>query len=781
MRHFRLSLLTGLFACQPGKTGDGSATPGPTDSPADTGRPDTPEDTDPAREIDTSIESVPTACEDGRWPDVRLNEWVAANRDGLADAAGDAVDWLEIVNRSGADVDLDGWSLQNADGERWTFAPLVLSDDEIQLIWASGAASQGDPDLGEEVHAGIKIDAFQAAVALVAPDGCVVDEADGDRLYGDVSFGRAGDDPDAWEYFLEPTPGAENSTESRPGFASVPVISPGSGFLSTRNEVTIHSDQAGATLYYTTDATEPDDEDTRYTEPFEVLATEDAGVVRAIATVDDLWPSRVATATLFGNDDALDAGMYTFSLVVEPDDLWSDETGIYAYGADDYEHWYPYFGANFWERWERDVHVSVWNASGDLIIDQDAGIEVHGGYTRAFDQKSFRIMARSAYGPETFAGKLFDSEDLDEFETLVLQIGMDWCSTHIQEVVPTTLMRDADGRQLPAVDMPAWAPAQVWLNGEYWGYYNLRERPDDAWLAQHHGVDRTSLDRVELGWTHDPNWELEQGTWDAFDAMNDFVVDADLSDEATWESFDAMVDVDSLASVVLLEGYMANTDWWWNNLRLWRPATDDGQWRWVALDWGHGWANPGYDHFETSVDWTGDGLPIADALENDKFRALIANQTSDYLNTVLSAENAAATLEAVAARVEPAMEGQFARWCPSYPSTAWDSAIANARFFVDKRPDNLRNQVGKHLGLDTTVLLRLETDPAGAGSFELTAVTVPAPFEGTYYADVPIPITAVPADGYRFVGWEDSSLGSDARVEVELSADQTLTAVFEVD
>lgn len=771
--------LTLLAACEPTRS-----TPAPA---PDTGRtdeppaPDSPTDTGDGPPRDTSVEAVPSSCDETRWPDVRLNELVAANLESLIDAAEESPDWVELVNRSGGDVDLDGWKLRNGDDEIWTFAPLTLSDDEILVVLASGEASQGDPDLGEEVHAGIKIDAFDASIELLSPDDCVKDQADAGRIYGDVSYGRSQDDPGAWEYFLEPTPGAENSTKSKPGFADPPSISPGSGMYDTRVEVTITPSDPEDELRYTTDATEPDEDSARYDEPFDVLATDAAAVVRARAYRDGLWPSRVESVTLFPDDEPLEAGMYTVALVVEPDDLWSDDRGIYAWGEEDYETTYPYFGANFWEPWERPARVTVWDASGNVLLDQEAGIAIHGGYTRAFDQKSLRVVARSAYGPETFAAPLFSTEDLDEFEWLVLQIGMDWCSTHIQEVVPQALLRDPDGKLPAGADMGAWEPAQVWLNGEYWGYYNLRERTNGAWIEQHHGVDREQIDRVELGWTHDANWELEQGDWEAFDALNAYVIDADLSDEATWEGFDAMVDLESLATTVLIEAYMVNSDWWGNNLRLWRPRTDDGQWRWMAYDFGHGWGNPAYDHFGYSAAWTGDGLPIADALENEAFQNLVANLASDLLNTGLGTGVARERLDEIAARVEPAMDAQFERWCPTYGDTAWEEALVDAQFFVDKRTDNLRAQVGRNLGHEDTATLRLETSPPEAGQFTLTAITTPAPFEGQYYQGVPVPVTAVAAEGWRFVGWEDASLGTDATVLVELDGDTTVTAVFEAE
>lgn len=768
-----ITLLSLLASCAP----EPKPTPavehdeGPTDSatPADSASPPD----------DTAVELIPDPCAEVSWPAVQLNELLAANLSGVADGSGETPDWVELVSRADAEVDLEGWTLEDADGNTWTFASLSLSPGEILLLWADGEDSQGDPDAGGEIHLSFKLSAEDAAIRLLAPDGCAVDEALPGRLYGDVSFGRAGDDPAAWEYFLEPTPGAENSTESRPGFAETPTLSPGAGFVDGAVEVTASSPEAGAIITLSTDGSAPAEDDTVYSGAVELSVASQPAVLRARAFVEGLWPSRIASAT-YASPELLEAGMYVVSLIADPEDLFSDERGIYAWGAADYETSYPYFGANFWEDWERPVAVQIWDAAGELVADQDAGIAIHGGYTRAFDQKSFRLYARSAYGPGAFEGRFFETEEIDEFQTLVLQIGMDWCSTHLQEMTLPTLLRDEDGQLLPSVDAVAWAPAQVWVNGEYWGYYNLRERMDGDWIQSHHGVDADAVDRVELGWTHEPNWELEQGSWDNFYALNDFVESSDLSDPDAWEAFDAMVDLDSLASAVVAEAWIGNTDWWYNNLRLWRPSAEDGQWRWMIYDFGHGWTSMDYDQIGYSVTWSGDGLPIADALENEAFRVRLANHAAELLNTSLEGDRAQATFDEMVAAVKPAMEDHFDRWC-SGATPSFYTGVTYARTFVKVREDLLREQVADALGLEGTAELGLAVEPEGAGRFQLTAVSVDAPFSGIFYRGVPVTVTAVPAEGWRFAGWSDEALGEAATLEIELDADASLTARFEAE
>ena len=720
---------------------------------------------------DTAEPPEPDPCADAAWPALAINEVVAANLSGITDEDEESSDWIELLNRDEQAVQLDGWRLQDADGNSWGLPDVELAPGALLFVWASGKESTD-----AALHADFKLAADDPGVWLLAPDGCAADEADPGRLYGDISYGRE-QDSGAFGYFMEPTPDAANTTEWRPGFAEPPVLSPDPGFYDGDVEITATSDEAGAVVYVTRNGSAPDEGSYLPTGPLVLDAVEEPIVVRARAYVDGLWPSRVTTGTYSQDPSILDDGMYVISLTVEPDDLWDEETGIYSLGTD-YEPYYPYFGANFWEDWEKPLHVEIWDADGDKIVDQDGGIAIHGGYTRAFDQKSLRLYARSAYGPEVFKGQFFPNEDADEFNVLVLQLGMDWCSTHVIEPVVDELFRSEDGVRLPSIDIAAWAPAQVWLNGEYWGYYNVRERLDEEYIEHHHGEDPDELDRIELGWTSEPHWELEQGTWDEFDALNAFVAGADLSDEATWAEFDELVDLESLATAVLAEAWIGNTDWWYNNLRLWRPRREGGQWRWMVYDLGHGWTSPTYDQFATSVSWSGEGLPIADALENDAFRTLLANQASDLLNTSLKGDEAASRVDAVADRVRPAMEAQYDRWCGE-PVSNWESDVAYAHTFASTRAAALRNQIKTHLGLSGEAAILLRTEPTSAGTFQLTAVEVEPPFTGTFFLGVPVTITAVPADGYVFSGWSDASLGDDPTIVVELDGPTTFTAKFD--
>ena len=719
-----------------------------------------------------SHELIPDTGESWTWctdaPDVRINELVAANHHGALDADGDPSDWIELGLVDGAAAtDLSGWAVSDTADSSWPLPEQTLGAAPL-LVWASGKDR-----VDGELHADFGLDAFGDEVFLIEPSGCVADHVDTGRLYADVSLGRAVDG--SWAYFVEPTPGESNTTESRPGFADPPTLTAG-GFVPAGTETAI---SGAGTLRYTTDGRVPTEDDPEFVSEIPITGDQPT-VVRARAWVDGLWPSRVTSVT-YSTDASLPAsGVTIISLTTEPDNLFDSETGIYEYGPPDYETWYPYFGANFWESWERDVHVEIFAPGGTSIVDQDAGIQIAGGWSRAFAQRNFEIIARSGYGPDRFDAPVFISDDADSYDKLYLRNGGDWCSTQIVDSSVDSLLWDLDGNRNDAIDAQADVPALVYINGEFWGLYQLKERLDPDWPANHRGADPEDEDFVKVGWTHQANWELEAGDWEAFDQLADVVASEDLSSEAGWAKFAALVDTDNLAASTVPESWISNTDYGTNNLRMWRTHSGGG-FRWMVYDFGHGWTDPTYDALGWISTTYWDGLPFAPALRNTAFRERTANIYADFLNSTLAPENAAAMVTARADAVRGVMGMQRDRWCGGAAMTEWEASVAYAESFAQRRAAQLSAQVQAHLYVGAPTPLQLTAIPEAGGRFKLAVVMVDSGFSGNYWANNPVSVTAVPAEGWHFVGWSDAQLGTAETVTVPMDSATSLTAEFAAD
>ena len=645
----------------------------------------------------------------------------------------------------------------------------------------------------DSLHTDFKLSAFGETLTLRDERGCVVDQVDTGRLYMDESLGRPAEDPESWAYFLEPTPGLPNTTPSRPGFAPTPEVNVAGGHYPKGLLYELAPTDKGVVVRYTLDGREPTELDPIYDGGISIDIGSEAAiptigsvggqlgvsaVVRARAFHDDLWPSRIETHTYLLDPGEFDHGMMVFSLVTEPDNLWDSDTGIYGFG-DSYSGAFPYEGANFWEDWERDLHVEVFDVDGSTVLRTDSGVKIHGGWSRAFDQKSLRLIARSGYGDDSYDYPFFGPHELESFERLVLRNGGgDNCYGHFVDTLQSLVFRKVDGARFETMDYPSSRPSMVYLNGEFWGFYNLREKQDHRFAAGHHGVDEDNLDRFEWAWSPWETFSFSQGDAVAYDDLTE-VLQYDLADPANYADFEAQVDTANFQAYLVGQFHAQPWDWGTNNLKAWRERSVDGRWRWFIYD-TEDWVSYSSNPFDGWGWYSATYLPIADAFESQLFRDEFINRYADHLNTTLLPEVTVPLVQEIGATLEPAMRKQYPRWCSTHDLANFDAKVANVTVFMERRPTYIWAQLRGYFGLEETYTLSLDVEPAGAGHIALTAIEVDEAFEGLYFRDVPVAMTAVPADGYAFVGWSDPTLGKSADVELLPGEDYAVSAVFEL-
>lgn len=171
--------------------------------------------------------------------------------------------------------------------------------------------------------------------------------------------------------------------------------------------------------------------------------------------------------------------------------MWSNQTGIYALGTN-YDNNFPFFGANFWEDWERPAHITMMEPSGQTAFSVNCGISIFGGWSRGNAQKSLSIFMRSEYGDDAIEYHLFDDKPIDQFHSLVLRnSGNDWNTSMMRDGMMSSLVRNLD------IDLQAYRPAVMYLNGQYWGIHNIREKVNEDFLEANHGVPASNIDLLE--------------------------------------------------------------------------------------------------------------------------------------------------------------------------------------------------------------------------------------------------------------------------------------------
>jgi hypothetical protein len=613
------------------------------------------------------------------------------------------------------------------------------------------------------LHTNFKLSAVGDDIVLTQANGALVEHIQTGRMYSNISRGRHPQGLPGQYYFLYGTPGAPNSALAETSF-SVPVeVSPPGGMHNGGATISMSHPSPTAQIRYTLDASEPTDQSALYTGPFQ--APGPISVVRARAFEANKWPSWPTSDTYI---DGVTSALPIYSLVTDPPNLWDYNTGIYARGPDAWPFW-PYLGANFYKAWERPVHVEMIEPDGSVPLDFDGGIMIHGGASRSWDQKSFRVLARSGYGPDRQEYRQFTDRGYDSMKRIILRNGgTDWGNAILRDGFAN---RVVDGLDLETSN---FRPAMILLNGEYWGIQNLRERLDKWYIENRFDVDPDNLDMIEL------NRNVKQGDSNHYDTMLEFMRTNSMSDPANFAQVQTMMDTDNFALYNAVEIFFSNTDWPQNNIQYWRPRTPDGRWRWILYDMDNGlsgssgYANNTLRHATTGGGW--DTFVMRTLLENAEFKQDFTNCYADLMNTVFLPSRTVPILNEMAASMDPEIDRHFNRWTGS--RTKWENEVGSVATFMNLRPDYARGHVLSEFGLSGEYVLDLDIQPEGAGYLKLTSIEVSDPFTGTYFLGNPVKITAVAAPGYAFDSWSDPMLPNTESISIDPIADFALTCNF---
>jgi len=249
------------------------------------------------------------------------------------------------------------------------------------------AKPRGMPDLLRysipRLHTNFKISSDGEILSLSDNMGEIYDQINTGYMPADVSRGRHPDGSTDWYYFDEATPGSNNTTGGYVGTVPDPQFSlPGGNYNGTVG-VSLFNDLPGSEIRYTLDGAEPTNASPIFSAD---LAIQQTTVVRARAFFSDMIPSRIMTHTYI-----IDAAykLPVILLSTTPANLWNDDIGIYA-GGNNAEDEMPYYGANFWQDWERPIHIELYEPDGRLGFSIDAGVKIHGAWARGISAKIFR-------------------------------------------------------------------------------------------------------------------------------------------------------------------------------------------------------------------------------------------------------------------------------------------------------------------------------------------------------------------------------------------------------
>ncbi len=628
-----------------------------------------------------------------------------------------------------------------------------------------------------------------------------------------------------------------------------------SGFYDSEFDLTIQAPE-GYKIYYTLDSSVPTVESILYTDPIHVRdISEDENVwsmldtfmpykstpiysgqkasypnaycqyskpdnpvdkctvIRAIAVDPDGQISDVKTASYFvGYQDKKGyENVSVMSIVSDPDGLFGEENGIMVMGKAymDLARSGQAGNKTFYEvrdmtnaysgrgsEWEREAHMDYFDSDDSSNnFSQEIGVRLHGNHTRVSKvQKSFNLYARKRYdGNKTFLAPFFEDGVLSDTVTI----------TRAENVRNYYFSDKMNHRTM---DSQNYRLVQVFIDGEYWGFYAIQERYNsESYMKAHYNLDE---DEYILATGKPYSFKVQNGEPNTdgapFLSLRNYAAKHDLSVASNYENVKSMMDIQSFIDVYAARIYLADVDWnWFKNMYV---LYYDDKWHWLIYDLDNSASyfkicNPDVDTF------TGTRIQQKENLGNDRlFPYLMKNEEfqKDFCNTFMDIANYVYNAETVAAELDAFNEEYWNSSMKSltrYPqigesliedynthTSAYTRECEVIKDFFNQRFPYAAQYLKSYFNLQGKLCnVTVGVEDVEAGYITINTITpglgTTGSWTGKYYSDFPVTVTAKVKAGYKFVKWtsENGSIADETQetTTVSFTGNTKITAVYE--
>lgn len=626
-----------------------------------------------------------------------------------------ASDWVEIYNSTGSAVNLAGYGLSNnpKNPAKWVFPDISIEPGEYLLLYATGSADKAQK---KNLKLNFCISSTGETLFFFDPNGKLIDKLSAGRMRSGQSYGRDGSDNRF--YYAEPTPGAQNG-KGYEGITQLPAFSVTPGIYDNAVTVAITAGE-GETIRYTTDCTTPNASSEVYSGELSISKN---SVIRAAAFRDGYLSGDVATATYLFRSDGVNHALPVVTLVTDPDNLWNSKTGIYATGdqfdpdaasyADTLQS-ATYYQAKFATEeqvdtiWEKPAAFSLFDDNGKQVFTQNVGIRIAGSFGRGRAQKGFNVIARKEYGKGSMEYPFFENRPYKEYKAVVLRAGaQDQNRSKIRDELASGLLEGTDINIL----YQAYRPTVLYLNGEYWGVYFLKEKRNRFFVAQHENTENNVDLAIGKGFK-----QRTYGDNSDWVSLYEYATSHDLSASDAYNYVAERMDVDSFRDYMIAEIYNGNTDTY--NFQYYRLK--GGKWKFIFYDFCWGFQSPSHETLAFRMGKTPSDVCsaklFAAMLQNKGWRDSFCRRFGELLNTAFAPERVTALIDELYGYVEPEIKREREKFNKDtfmgvkQPNTnlgtyeGFQSEISKLKDFAQKRPEELKRQLQSNLGLSDSYM-----------------------------------------------------------------------------
>lgn len=479
-------------------------------------------------------------------------------------------------------------------------------------------------------------------------------------------------------------------------------------------------------IYYTTDGSVPSKKSIKYKDSISIDTT---CIIRTIAYNDSL------NTTIFTQSYILENRKFNLpvvSITVDKDKMFDPVNGLYSKGLNASET-PPYMGANYHKDKELEINIEYFDTNNNIGFNQPAGLKIFGGYSRSLPQKSLSIISREEYGDKDFNYPIFDNLPYKKYKSFVLRnSGSDNNRSHFRDILMTSLVKSL------SFDIQEYKTCVVFINGSYWGIYNIREKFNEHYLQQHHDVDKDSVNVMKH------RDDLKIGKRLNYREIVKFISKTNFSDTTNIDSLSKLIDINNYLDYNISETYFANTDAG-GNIRYWRTNSDTSKWRWLMFDTDFGFGMDDKTAYKKNTvhDFTNKSneiwpipawstLFIRKLLENDSIKEVYIRKFTTYLNTILLPDSVLNKTQELVNNIDYEIDYQHKRWGNS--REGWEKEIKRITDFGKYRPYYIRKYLKEKYELSDTFLITIKKPVDGEIIFNDYKVT--DDFTGIFFSDI---------------------------------------------
>ncbi|MBE6149937.1 MAG: hypothetical protein E7170_04375 [Firmicutes bacterium] len=591
--------------------------------------------------------------------DLIINEVMNSNGSYLAQNGGEYYDWIEFKNNSNETINLsDYYITTNINNKSMYRLPdVTLEPNKFYILIASGDEGLSNSSYK---HANFKISKSESLYLI--KNNSVVDSIFVADIPTGYSMGR--NDKSGFYYFSTPTPKYNNKTGVKE-IASAPIFDTESGVYNDVDNILLNISSKGV-VYYTLDGSVPTTSSKKYTAPISLSKTT---VVKAISYEEDKINSEVVVGSYIINEN------HKFPVV------------SVSLNSSDFKK----INSNVWST---DVEVK---AHAELYEDGESfsipcGFKLFGGSTRGLSKKSFALKFRKQYGESELHYQVFDNRDFSTFNTLVLRSGsQDSERALFRDVLMTSLV---DG--MINVDVQSYKTVILYINGQYWGVYNIREKIDDEFISNHYNVSEENTDIINI------LRGVDEGSAKEYNSLVNYISTHDLSIKENYDYVASKLDMLSFVDFWIAETWVANNDIL--NARFFsNPNVSDGKFKMIFYDLDYGMYNYSHNYFEFTVNPDGmsafkvSTLFMRKLVKNSEFRTLYLERLSYQLKNVWNEERVLKRIDELYNELYPEMKRNQERW--NLTMDTWNERVEFLRTYTKQRNDYIKSHAKSFFNL----------------------------------------------------------------------------------